>query len=70
VCYLAESSSADPIQASIGRDAIGVVGDLLESLGLWPFTAHLGWTSAQFNYLMRQVREELQNIELKLYLPM
>ncbi|KAH8709957.1 S-adenosyl-L-methionine-dependent methyltransferase [Phaeosphaeriaceae sp. PMI808] len=60
----------DPVQASIGRDAVGVVGDLLESLGLWPFTAYLGWTIAQFDHLIRQVRVELHNSELKLYLPM
>jgi hypothetical protein len=70
VCCPAESSFVDPIQASIGRDAVGVVGDLLESLGLWPFTAHLGWTYAEFDHLIRQVRAELQNVELQLYLPM
>lgn len=61
---------ADPMLAEIGRDAVGVVGDLLESLGLWPFTASLGWTAAQFDHLIQEVRLELQNTELKLYLPM
>ncbi|KAF1913292.1 S-adenosyl-L-methionine-dependent methyltransferase [Ampelomyces quisqualis] len=60
----------DPAQASIGRDAVGVVGDLLESLGTWPFTAHLGWTSAQFSQLMQEVRVELRDNDLKLYIPM
>ncbi|KAL5115160.1 hypothetical protein ACEQ8H_006914 [Pleosporales sp. CAS-2024a] len=60
----------DPAQADIGNDAVEVVGDLLESMGLWPFTAHLGWTAAQFEYLMQRVRLELRNPELKLYLPM
>ena len=47
-----------------------MVGDLLDSLGLWPFTQHLGWTAAQFDELIDAVRLELRNLELKLYLPM
>lgn len=54
----------------MGRDAVGIVGDMLESLGLWPFTAHLGWSFAAFTQLMQEVRAELQNDELKLYIPM
>ncbi|KAH7070990.1 S-adenosyl-L-methionine-dependent methyltransferase [Paraphoma chrysanthemicola] len=60
----------DPVLAGIGRDSVGLVGDLLDSLGLWPFTAHLGWTASRFNDLIQQVRAELQNVELQLYLPM
>lgn len=66
----AEIHRADPTQASIGRDAVGVVGDLLESLGLWPFTAHLGWASDQFDQLMQDIRAELEDNELQLYIPM
>jgi hypothetical protein len=47
-----------------------MVGDLLESHGLWPFTAKLGWTTAQFDYLVREIRAELQNADLRLYIPM
>ena len=47
-----------------------MIGELLESLGIWPFTADLGWTAAQFDYLMREIRAELQNLELKLYIDM
>lgn len=47
-----------------------VIGDLLESIGLWPFTAELGWTAAQFDHLMEEVREELEDAELKLYMEM
>lgn len=47
-----------------------MVGDLLESLGLWPFTADLGWTIAQYEYLMAEVRAELQRVDLKLYIDM
>lgn len=47
---------------------VQVIGDLLESIGLWPFTAELGWTAAQFDHLMGEVREELENVELKLYM--
>lgn len=47
-----------------------MVGDLLESLGLWPFTVDLGWTVAQFDLLMTEVRRELQDVDLKLYIDM
>lgn len=66
----ADHVSVDPRLADIGRDAVALVGDLLESLGLWPFTAQLGWTAAQFDYLIRDVRTELQNNDLRLYLPL
>lgn len=59
---------ADPAKANMGEEAIDVIGDLLESIGLWPFTAELGWTAAQFDHLMGEVREELENVELKLYM--
>jgi hypothetical protein len=68
--YPTNASFADPIQAGIGRDAVDVVGDLLESLGLWPFTMCLGEAVASYNQLIREVRLELQNTELQLYLPM
>lgn len=45
-----------------------MVGDLLESLSIWPFTADLGWTVAQFEAFMREVRAELANASLKLYM--
>jgi hypothetical protein len=47
-----------------------VIGDLLESLGIWPFTSELGWTAAQFDHLMEEVRAELEDEELKLYMEM
>lgn len=47
-----------------------MIADLLESLGLWPFTGNLGWTGAQYDFLMREVRSELQNDDLKLYMDM
>jgi hypothetical protein len=47
---------------------------MLEGIGLWPFTTDgLGWpsyTSAQYEYLMRQVRAELADPNLKLYIVM
>lgn len=46
-----------------------MMGDLLESLGLWPLTQHLHWTPAEFTRLMSEVRTELQSNELKLYAP-
>ncbi|KAH6611912.1 hypothetical protein C7974DRAFT_324110 [Boeremia exigua] len=60
---------ADPVRASIGKDTVGMMGDLLESLGLWPLTRHLNWTAAEFTRLINEVRTELQNNELKLYVP-
>lgn len=48
--------------------SVQMIGDLLESLGLWPFTSKLDWTAAQFEDLMREVRAELQNVELNLYI--
>lgn len=47
-----------------------MIGDLLEAISLWPFTADLGWTAAQFEYLMGEVRSELQDSTLKLYMDM
>ena len=47
-----------------------MVGDLLESLGLWPFTSALGWAAAQFDSFMEEVRTELQNVDMKLYIEM
>jgi hypothetical protein len=61
---------ADAKLASIGKDAVAMVGDMLDSLGLWPFTQHLGWTVARFTELIDAIRVELQNPDLKLYLPM
>lgn len=59
---------SDPVKSSIGRDAVTMMSDLLESLGLWPFTANLGWTAAQYDDLMSEIRSELQNEDLKLYI--
>lgn len=47
-----------------------MVGDLLESHGLWPLTGKLGWTAARYDHLVRDIRAELQDAELRLYLPM
>ncbi|CAN9114820.1 hypothetical protein CC77DRAFT_1038502 [Alternaria alternata] len=62
--------SPDPAQASLGRDSVAMIGDLLESLGLWPFTSTLGRTAAEFDSLMEEVRTELQDVSLKLYIEM
>ncbi|KAF2999928.1 hypothetical protein E8E13_009014 [Curvularia kusanoi] len=60
---------ADPIKASIGRDTVVMMGDLLESLSLWPLTQCLNKTAAEFTQLIREVRDELQDSSLKLYVP-
>ena len=46
-----------------------MMGDLLESLSLWPLTQCLNKTAAQFAQLMKEVRAELQNNDMKLYVP-
>lgn len=66
----ADGVPVDHTLASIGRDSVGVAGGLLESMGLWPFTTQLGWTAAQFDTFMQQVRAELQDVNLRLYFPM
>jgi uncharacterized membrane protein len=47
-----------------------MMGALLESLSVWPFTSELGLTAVQFENLMKEVRIELQNADLKLYVHM
>jgi hypothetical protein len=47
-----------------------MIGDLLESLGVWPFTSVLGQTVAQFESLMQDIRTELRDTNLKLYVNM
>lgn len=59
----------DPVKASIGRDAVVMMGDLLESLSLWPLTQQLNYTVTEFQRLIREVRVELQDKDLKLYVP-
>ncbi|KAI8938438.1 hypothetical protein NX059_004331 [Plenodomus lindquistii] len=58
----------DPSKSSIGAEAVTMIADLVESLGIWPFTTILGWSAAQYEYLMTEVRSELQNADLKLYI--
>lgn len=60
----------DPFKSGVGKETVKMIGDLLESLGLWPLTQQLNWTSAQFDRLISEIRSELQNKELKLYVPM
>jgi hypothetical protein len=61
--------TADPVKANMGKDTVGMMGDLLESLGLWPLTHQLSWTVAQYDRLISEIRSELRNNELKLYVP-
>lgn len=63
------TSSADPVKANVGRDTVAMMGDLLESLSLWPLTQQLNYTATEFQRLISEVRTELQNKELKLYVP-
>jgi hypothetical protein len=58
----------DPIRANIGRDNAEVVGELLDSLAIWPFTEQLGWTKAQVEVLTNAARAEIGDLTLKLYI--
>ncbi|KAF2636803.1 S-adenosyl-L-methionine-dependent methyltransferase [Massarina eburnea CBS 473.64] len=59
----------DPRKASIGVEAVEMVGALLDSLAIWPFTEKLGWTDEQVKTLTDAARRELRDVRLKLYLP-
>lgn len=60
--------SQDPEEANLGRESVTMIGSLLESLGTWPFTSELGWSVAQYDQLIEEVRAELENLDLKLYI--
>jgi hypothetical protein len=62
----------DPAKARIGRDNVPLVAELLDSLSVYHFAARLGpdWTFVQVQTLMNMVRAELQDVSLKLYIPM
>ncbi|PVI06256.1 S-adenosyl-L-methionine-dependent methyltransferase [Periconia macrospinosa] len=60
---------SDATRASIGRDMIGMVGALLTSLAIWPFTEKLGWTVEQVKALTDAAQRELRDPRLKLYMP-
>ncbi|KAF2264042.1 S-adenosyl-L-methionine-dependent methyltransferase [Lojkania enalia] len=59
----------DPVQASIGRDSIDMIGEFLDSVSIWPLTERLGWTAAQVETLTSAARMELRDVNLKLYIP-
>lgn len=56
--------------ARIGRDSVEMMGELLESVSLWLFTERLGWTAARVATLNSEVRTELQDTSLQLYVTM
>jgi hypothetical protein len=58
----------DPVRASIGRDNVEVVGELLESLAIWPFTERLNWSKTQVEALTNAARAEMADLTLKLYI--
>ncbi|KAF2877393.1 S-adenosyl-L-methionine-dependent methyltransferase [Massariosphaeria phaeospora] len=59
----------DPIKASIGRDNLAMIEELLDSLAIWSFTEKLGWTMAQVEALTNAARAEAQDVSLRLYIP-
>jgi hypothetical protein len=58
----------DPVRASIGRDNVEVVGELLDSLAIWPFTERLNWSKTQVEALTNAARAEMADLTLKLYI--
>lgn len=47
-----------------------MIGELLDSLAIWPFTERLGWTRIQAETLTNAARAEIQDPSLRLYIPM
>ncbi|KAF2714192.1 hypothetical protein K504DRAFT_473302 [Pleomassaria siparia CBS 279.74] len=60
----------DATKASIGRDNVQMMGELLDSLAIWPFTERLGWTKVQVEALTNAARSEVADESLKLYIPL
>ena len=46
-----------------------MIGELLDSLSIWPFTEQLGKTRSEVLKLADEVRTELGDATLKLYIP-
>ena len=60
----------EPNMARLGRASVDMMGDLLESVSLWLFTERLGWTAAKVATLNNEIRTELQDTSLQLYVTM
>jgi len=43
---------------------------MLESLALWPLMANAGWTKEQVDWLVGRAKQELDDLSLKLYMPL
>jgi hypothetical protein len=67
--YSQANNSADPARASIGNEFVRVAEEMLDSFAIWPFTEMLGWTAAQVQTLTAMARAEMQDLSLKLYIP-
>ena len=61
---------AEPGMARLGRNSVDMMGELLESVSLWLFTERLGWTAAKVATLNNEIRAELQDTSLQLYVTM
>lgn len=61
---------SDPTKASIGRDSVEMIGELLDSLSIWPFNERLeGEDKAKALASTNDARAELEDATLKLYIP-
>lgn len=59
----------DPRKAQLGRDSVDMVGELLDSMAIWPLTEKLGWTAARVDALTNAARAEMNDLSLRLYVP-
>ncbi|KAF2665681.1 S-adenosyl-L-methionine-dependent methyltransferase [Microthyrium microscopicum] len=62
--------STDPRQQAIGLLNRESMEELVESHAIYPFTQQLGWTVDQVSELTDQIRDELNDNSLHLYLPL
>jgi hypothetical protein len=63
------NSHLDPNMATIGRENLDNVAELLDSQAIWPLTQRGGMTVEQFEELTRRARDEAGNLSYKLYIP-
>ncbi|KAF1983327.1 S-adenosyl-L-methionine-dependent methyltransferase [Aulographum hederae CBS 113979] len=61
---------ADTKMQAVGMANIENIGAMLEAHALWPFIAHLGWTKEHVNYIVERAKVELEDLSLRLYIPL
>lgn len=46
-----------------------MIGDLTKSLVLWPLMNRRDWIADRFSFLISAINDELQDVNLRLYMP-